>query len=127
MQGWIVPPPKEPTKTKEQFKRERQNKVRWLIKHGYLGSERIKKAMLKVPREDFIPYSYKDYAYCKVPFPLPGERASISCPHSYPLFYEPLGLGEGHKFLPQFTTLICRRFRKPPLQHSENRNPIAKK
>jgi hypothetical protein len=35
----------------------------------------------------------------EVPLPLPGERATISCPHSYPLFYEPLGLGEGHRFL----------------------------
>jgi len=31
--------------------------------------------------------------------PLPGEEATISCPHSYPLFYEPLGLDGGHKFL----------------------------
>jgi protein-L-isoaspartate(D-aspartate) O-methyltransferase len=31
--------------------------------------------------------------------PLPGTAASISCPHSYPLFYEPLGLGLGHRFL----------------------------
>jgi protein-L-isoaspartate(D-aspartate) O-methyltransferase len=29
----------------------------------------------------------------------PGWAASISCPHSYPLFYEALGLGEGHRFL----------------------------
>jgi len=99
MQGWIVPAPKEPSKTKEQFKRERERKVRWLIKHGYLRSERIRNGMLKVPREDFIPRRYRDYAYMEVPFPLPGERASISCPHSYPLFYEPLGLDEGHRFL----------------------------
>ena len=26
-------------------------------------------------------------------------RATISCPHSYPLFYEPLGLGEAQRFL----------------------------
>jgi protein-L-isoaspartate O-methyltransferase len=25
--------------------------------------------------------------------------ATISCPHSYPLFYEPLGLAEGQKFV----------------------------
>jgi protein-L-isoaspartate(D-aspartate) O-methyltransferase len=31
--------------------------------------------------------------------PLPRTAASISCPHSYPLFYEPLGLGLGHRFL----------------------------
>jgi protein-L-isoaspartate(D-aspartate) O-methyltransferase len=99
MQGWIVPPPKEPTKTRKQFKRERERKVRSLIKHGYLKSERIKTAMLKVPREDFVPWSYKDYAYREIPFPLPGEQASISCPHSYPLFYEPLDLDEGQRFL----------------------------
>lgn len=55
--------------------------------------------MLKVPREDFIPPLYRDYAYREVPLPLPGEAATISCPHSYPLFYEPLGLDKGHKFL----------------------------
>ncbi len=99
MRGWIVPPPKEPVKSKEDLRRERENKVRWLIGHGYLRSARIKEAMLKVSREDFIPPSYRDYAYLEVPLPLPGEKATISCPHSYPLFYEPLGLDEGQKFL----------------------------
>ena len=55
--------------------------------------------MLKVPREDFVPRCYRDYAYLEVPFPLPGKQSSISCPHSYPLFYEPLGLDKGHRFL----------------------------
>ncbi len=71
----------------------------WLVKHGYLKSDRIKEALLKVPREDFIPRNYRDYAYREVPLPLPGEQATISCPHSYPLFYEPLGLDKGHRFL----------------------------
>jgi len=52
-----------------------------------------------VPREDFIPAEYRDFAYEEVPLPLPGTAATISCPHSYPLFYEPLGLGHGHRFL----------------------------
>ncbi|SDZ15813.1 protein-L-isoaspartate O-methyltransferase, partial [Nitrosomonas sp. Nm33] len=52
-----------------------------------------------MPREDFIPDQYRDHAYEEVPLPLPGENATISCPHSYPLFYEPLGLDKGHKFL----------------------------
>ena len=99
MQGWIIPPPKEPTKSKEDFSKERKKKVRWLIRQGYLRSERIRDAVSKVPREDFIPFMYKDYAYSEVPLPLPGEEATISCPHSYPLFYEPLGLDAGHKFL----------------------------
>ncbi len=99
MKGWIIPPPKEPTKRKKEFIKERKKKVKWLIRQGYLRSERIKDAVSKVPREDFIPFMYKDYAYLEVPLPLPGERATISCPHSYPLFYEPLGLDAGHKFL----------------------------
>lgn len=99
MYGWTVPPPKKPTKSREEFRQERVKKVSWLIDHGYLMSERIKNAMLKVSRENFIPALYRDYAYREVPLPLPGESSTISCPHSYPLFYEPLGLGEGHKFL----------------------------
>jgi protein-L-isoaspartate(D-aspartate) O-methyltransferase len=99
MRGWIVPPPREPTKSKEEFRKEREKNARWLIRHGYLRSERIRDAMLKVRREDFIPSNYKDYAYLEVPLPLPGEQATISCPHSYPLFYEPLGLHKGHRFL----------------------------
>lgn len=99
MYGWIVPPPKEPTKSREEFKKEREEKVKQLIRHGYLSSKHIKEAMLKVSREEFIPYNYRDYAYLEVPLPLPGEAATISCPHSYPLFYEPLGLDKDHKFL----------------------------
>ena len=76
--GWIVPPPKEPTKSREEFKEERTARVRRLEKQGYLRSERIKQALLKVPREDFIPRSYRDYAYLEVPLPLPGEEATIS-------------------------------------------------
>ena len=99
MQGWVIPPPISPSKRKESLARERAEKIQWLTKKGFLKSERIKQALLKVPREDFIPTQYRDYAYEEVPLPLPGESATISCPHSYPLFYEPLGLDKGHKFL----------------------------
>jgi protein-L-isoaspartate(D-aspartate) O-methyltransferase len=99
MRGWIVPPPTEPRKSREEFEGERKQKVSSLVRQGFLRSERITAALLKVPREDFIPPGYRDYAYLEVPFPLPGEEATISCPHSYPLFYEPLGLAAGHRFL----------------------------
>ena len=99
MYGWQIPPPKKPSKSRADLARERREKVASLIKQGLLKSERIKQALLKVPREDFIPEPYRDYAYLEVPLPLPGLAATISCPHSYPLFYEPLGLDQGHKFL----------------------------
>jgi len=99
MKGWAIPPPRTPTKSRAELQRERTEKVRWLIRFGYLHSERIKQALLTVPREDFIPAEYRDYSYLELPLPLPGVTASVSCPHSYPLFYEPLGLSEGHRFL----------------------------
>jgi hypothetical protein len=64
-----------------------------------LRCEQLRGAMLTVAREDFVPPDYRDRAYEEVPLPLPGERATFSCPHSNPLFYEPLGLAEGHRFL----------------------------
>jgi protein-L-isoaspartate(D-aspartate) O-methyltransferase len=99
MYGWQAPPPKAPTKSREELRIEREQKVQALLAQGLLRSERIRAAMLKVAREDFLPRLYRDYAYWEVPLPLPGEMATISCPHSYPLFYEPLGLQEGQKFL----------------------------
>jgi protein-L-isoaspartate(D-aspartate) O-methyltransferase len=97
--GWLIPPPSQPVKSDEDLRREREAKIGELERRGLLRSERLRGAMLTVCREDFIPSRYRDHAYEEVPLPLPGERATISCPHSYPLFYEPLGLGEGHRFL----------------------------
>jgi protein-L-isoaspartate(D-aspartate) O-methyltransferase len=96
--GWIIPPPKRSLKTPGEFERERRDKVRELQARGLLRSPRLREAMLKIPREAFIPEAYRDYAYLEVPLPLPGA-ATISCPHSYPLFYEALGLDQGHRFL----------------------------
>jgi protein-L-isoaspartate(D-aspartate) O-methyltransferase len=92
MRGWPVPPPKPPPKTATQLALERQLKVSALETQGLLKSERIKAALLKVPREDFIPPEYRDFTYEEV-------AATILCPHSYPSFYEPLGLERGHRFL----------------------------
>jgi protein-L-isoaspartate(D-aspartate) O-methyltransferase len=99
MSGWVIPPPSRPLKSDEDLRREREAKIGELGRRGLLRSERLRNAMLNVAREDFIPPRYRDHAYEEVPLPLPGERATISCPHSYPLFYEPLGLRRGHRFL----------------------------
>jgi protein-L-isoaspartate(D-aspartate) O-methyltransferase len=97
--GWVIPPPSRPIKSDEDLRREREAKIAELGRRGLLRSERLRRAMLTVRREDFIPSGYRDHAYQEIPLPLPGQRATISCPHSYPLFYEPLGLEEGHRFL----------------------------
>ena len=99
MLGWVVPPPRKPEKTSEELLRERREKVRWLVEQGFLKSPRVLKAMMKVPREEFVPEMYRDYTYLEVPLPLPGHDATISCPHSYPMFYEALELRENDRFL----------------------------
>jgi len=99
MLGWVVPPPKKPEKTREELLREKREKVRWLVEQGFLRSQRILQAMIEVPREEFVPETYRDYAYLEVPLPLPGRDATISCPHSYPMFYEALELRENDRFL----------------------------
>src|ERR671927_1111050 len=99
MSGWFVPPPGLPVKRESDLRREREAKVAELTQRELLRSERLRSAMLAVRREDFVPPPYRDHAYEEIPLPLPGERATISCPHSYPLFYEALGLQEGDRFL----------------------------
>lgn len=96
--GWQLPPPSS-AKSDADLAREREAKVAELARAGLLRSPRLAAAMRTVRREDFVPAAWRDYAYAEVPLPLPGRSASISCPHSYPLFYEALGLGEGHRFL----------------------------
>ena len=59
MYGWRIPPPKEPTKSSEEYAQERRDKVARLVEEGLLKSERIRQALLKVPREDFIPALYR--------------------------------------------------------------------
>ena len=96
--GWELPPPSS-VKSDADLQREREAKVAELARSGLLRSGRLREAMRTVCREDFVPPAWRDHAYAEVPLPLPGRLASISCPHSYPLFYEALGLGEGHRFL----------------------------
>jgi len=96
--GWELPPPSS-VKSGADLDREREAKVAELTRRGLLRSGRLREAMRRVRREDFVPSAWRDYAYAEVPLPLPGRLASISCPHSYPLFYEALGLDRGDRFL----------------------------
>lgn len=99
MIGWIIPPPSPPKKSKNKLQKERLKKIEELKNCGFLKSRIIEKAMLKIPREDFVPFSYRDHTYEELPFPLPGRNSTISCPHSYPMFYEAIQLGQGDNFL----------------------------
>jgi protein-L-isoaspartate(D-aspartate) O-methyltransferase len=94
----LLPHAKRPTKSSEEICKERKTRVKVLIDEGYLRSERLIEAMLKVPREAFVTTMYRDYTYDETPLPIPG-CATISCPHSYPLFYEALSLKRNDRVL----------------------------
>jgi protein-L-isoaspartate O-methyltransferase len=58
----------EPTgQERRGLRREREAKVAELERRGPLHSERLRKAMLAVRREEFIPSSYRDHAYEELP------------------------------------------------------------
>ncbi len=69
-----------------------------LSRHGYIKSPKVKKTMLKVPRELFVPKEYYDEAYSDTPLPIPGEQ-TISAPHIHAFTLSELELKEGDKVL----------------------------
>ena len=67
---------------------------------GYIKTDAMARAMLRVPREEFMDPAYVEYAYVDQPFPIPGDgRQTISAPYMYPVFYEPLQLKRGDRVL----------------------------
>lgn len=83
MRGWEIPPPREPSKGFRRLQQERRAKVDALLQTGYLRSERIKNALLRVPREECIPRFYRDYAYDEVPLPLPKVAFLAEQPRTF--------------------------------------------
>ncbi len=69
-----------------------------LLNYGYIKSEKVKKAILKVPREEFIPPENKQYAYIDQPLPI-GKGQTISAPHMVAIICEKLALKKGMQVL----------------------------
>lgn len=80
------------------MKKERIDLVRRLSDLGYIKTEKVEKAIMKVPREEFLPASHRDYAYADQPLPI-GEGQTISAPHMVAMICEILSLKEGMKVL----------------------------
>lgn len=83
----------------DSFPEQRKELVSWLKKGGYIRREAMAQAVLRVPREQFVPPRLRELSYTENPLPIPGENATISCVHTYCICYEALGLEEGHRFL----------------------------
>jgi protein-L-isoaspartate(D-aspartate) O-methyltransferase len=82
------------------FSELRAEMVRRYRRAGYIKTEVIARAVMSVPREEFMSPSYVEYSYVDQPFPIPGDgKQTISAPYMYPMFYEPLGLKAGDRLL----------------------------
>ena len=82
----------------QDFKEKRKKLVEQLIKEGILKSEKVIKAMLAVPREEFVPTNYRDYAYSDTPLPI-GYGQTISAPHMVAIMTQVLNPDPGNRVL----------------------------
>ncbi|HEY0196246.1 MAG TPA: protein-L-isoaspartate O-methyltransferase, partial [Methanobacterium sp.] len=80
------------------MEKERKALVNKLSENGYIKSDEVKNAMLKVPREEFIPPENRQYSYQDQPLPI-GEGQTISAPHMVAMICETLQLKRGMKIL----------------------------
>ncbi|MBW9223796.1 protein-L-isoaspartate O-methyltransferase [Methanothermococcus sp. SCGC AD-155-E23] len=72
--------------------------VERLKREGYIKSEKVIQALLKVPREEFLPEGLKEYAYVDTPLSI-GYGQTISAIHMVGMMCEALDLKEGQKVL----------------------------
>lgn len=77
---------------------ERRELIKNLELAGYIKSPKVKKAMLKVPRELFVPEKYYDEAYSDTPLSIPGDQ-TISASHIHGITLSELKLKKGEKVL----------------------------
>ena len=82
----------------EDFIRERKELVKRLVDEGVIISDKVKKAMLTVPRELFVPDAYRSYAYEDHPLPIPNGQ-TISAPHMCAIMCEALDVEKGDDVL----------------------------
>ncbi|MEM4699330.1 MAG: protein-L-isoaspartate(D-aspartate) O-methyltransferase [Candidatus Nezhaarchaeales archaeon] len=80
------------------FERMRREAVRRLIAAGIIKREEVAKAMLKVPREEFIPPKYREVAYVDSPIPI-GHGQTTSALHMTAWLIEAAELKPGFKVL----------------------------
>jgi protein-L-isoaspartate(D-aspartate) O-methyltransferase len=77
---------------------QRARLVDSLKRRGYVTSKAVEAAMLRVPREQFLPVGVREEAYVDSPLPI-GEGQTISAPHMVAIMAEALDLSPGHKIL----------------------------
>ncbi|MFN3267663.1 MAG: protein-L-isoaspartate O-methyltransferase [Zestosphaera sp.] len=82
----------------EVFRARREKLVKSLVEEGILKSEEVIRAMLSVPREEFVPLRYRELAYLDTPLSI-GYGQTISAPHMVAIMTEALKVSRGNKVL----------------------------
>jgi len=72
--------------------------VERLRREGYIHSDKVYRAMLRVPRELFVPPELRPFAYLDRPLPI-GRGQTISAPHIVAYMTELLDPDVGHRVL----------------------------
>ena len=72
--------------------------VERLEREGYIKDKKVAEALLKVPRDKFVPEELRDYAYIDTPLNI-GYGQTISAIHMVAMMCGALDLKEGHKVL----------------------------
>ncbi|MEW6221722.1 MAG: protein-L-isoaspartate(D-aspartate) O-methyltransferase [Candidatus Hadarchaeota archaeon] len=80
------------------FKEEREELVNRLVEWGYLKKPEIIAAFKKVPREEFIPESAREYAYSDQPLYI-GQNQTISAPSMISIMMENIDLSKNMRVL----------------------------
>ncbi|MDD0851823.1 protein-L-isoaspartate(D-aspartate) O-methyltransferase [Halobacteriovorax sp. GB3] len=80
------------------YKEERMNMVDRYIKAQGINNERVLEAMERIPRHEFIPKQYREYAYDNTPLPI-GLGQTISQPYIVAYMTEALEIKESDRVL----------------------------
>ena len=80
------------------LEQERERLVEHLSRSGYIKTEPVRQAFLKIPREEFIPGNLREYSYVDTPLDI-GNGQTISAPHMVAIMCEALDINKGQKIL----------------------------
>ncbi len=80
------------------LKQDRERLVSRLRNEGYLRTDEVQQAFLKVPREAFVPEDLRTYAYVDTPLDI-GNGQTISAPHMVAIMCEALDIKKGQNIL----------------------------
>lgn len=76
----------------DKFDKAKARMLRWDLKGRGISNEQVLKAMVEVPREEFVPESYLSQAYSDGPLPI-GMSQTISQPYIVALMTQELWVG----------------------------------